>query len=124
MLIPRDVWELSATVPLPNILKTPSPSTPKTSVEPLKPAGPVPSSLLQQSSAILHKSQAEAAPPSQTTVEDWIAEAPWVEVRTHIRGNQQFIDKLFQAFLNSPWLQETEAGRTIFQNVYEKIYFS
>lgn len=64
-----------------------------TSGDPLKPAEPVPSSLLQQSSAILLKSSAEAAPSSQTTVEDWIAEAPWVE-----------------AFLNSPWLQETGAG--------------
>ena len=84
MLIPRDVWELAATVPLPKILKTSSPSTPKTLPgEALKPAEPVSSSLLQQSSAILHKSSAEAA-PSQTTVEDWIAEAPWVEVCTPI----------------------------------------
>ena len=84
MLIPRDVWELAATVPLPKILKTSSPSTPKTlptSGEALKPAEPMPSSLLQQSSAILHKSSAEPA-PSQTTIEDWIAEAPWVEVGT------------------------------------------
>ena len=109
MLIPRDVWELAATVPLPKILKTSSPSTPKklatsgdpvkptlsTSGEPLKPAGPVPSSLLQQSSALLLKSSAEAAPSSQTTVEDWIAEAPWVEVRAQsldsCMGGQQII---------------------------------
>ena len=86
MLIPRDVWELAATVPLPRILKTSSPSTPTalaTPGEPLKPPEPVPSSLLQQSSAILLKSSAEEA-HSQTTVEDWIAEAPWVEVQTPI----------------------------------------
>ena len=96
MLIPRDVWELAATVPLPKILKTSSPSTPTTlstsgeplkptlptSGDPLKPAEPVSSSLLQQSSAILLKSSTEAAPSSQTTVEDWIAEAPWVDVST------------------------------------------
>ena len=120
MLIPRDVWELAATVPLPKILKTSSPSTPKnlatsgdpvkptlstsgdplkptlsTSGELLKPAEPVPSSLLQQSSALLLKSSAQAAPSSPTTVEDWIAEAPWVEVRAQsldsCMGGQQII---------------------------------
>ena len=109
MLIPRDVWELAATVPLPKILKTSSPSTPtnlatsgdpvkptlSTSGDPLKPAGPVPSSLLQQSSALLLKSSAQAAPSSPTTVEDWIAEAPWVEVRAQsldsCMGGQQII---------------------------------
>ena len=116
MLIPRDVWELAATVPLPKILKTCSPSTPKTlptSGEPFKPTEPVPSSLLQQSCAILHKSSAEAA-PSQTTVEDWITEAPWVEVCTDfiIDNNSVTAMAIFQAFLNSPWLQETGAGRT------------
>ena len=87
MLIPRDVWELAATVPLPKILKTSSsPSTPKalaTSGEPIKPTEPVPSSLLHQSSAILLKSSAEEA-HSQTTVEDWIGEAPWVKVQRPI----------------------------------------
>ena len=60
MLIPRDVWELVATVPLPKILKNCSPSTtrpPATSEAPLKSSEP--SSLLQQSSGILQKSSSE-----------------------------------------------------------------
>ena len=153
MLIPRDIWELAASVPLPKILNTSSPSSTETlptsggdplkpslstSGDPLKPTEPVASSLLQQSSAILHKSSA-GPPSSQTTVEDWISEAPWVEVITQILGpyiweqhieaniwgkqiidNTSVTDKLFQAFLNSPWLQETGAGRNIYQNIYEK----
>ena len=91
MLIPRDVWELAATVPLPKISNDPSsppsktsgPTSPSktlaTSGDPLKSTEP--SSLLQQSSALLHKT----SPPgqlasSETTVEDWIAAAPWVQV--------------------------------------------
>ena len=60
MLIPRDVWELVATVPLPKILKNCSPSTtrpPATSEAPLKSSEP--SSLLQQYSGILQKSSSE-----------------------------------------------------------------
>ena len=95
MLIPRDVWELAATVPLPKISKTTSAPTSKTSSptprissptspsktlatsgDPLKSTEPC--SLLQQSSALLHKTLPPGPPVSEdTTVEDWIAAAPW-----------------------------------------------
>ena len=93
MLIPRDVWELAATVPLPKISKTTSGPTSKTSsptprisspTSPSKTLATVstePSSLLQQSSALLHKTLPPGQPVSEeTTVEDWIAAAPWVQV--------------------------------------------
>ena len=98
MLIPRDVWELAATVPLPKISKTTSAPNSKTSSptprissptspsktlaasgDPLKSTEPT--SLLQQSSALLHKTPPPGQPVSEdTTVEDWIAAAPWVQV--------------------------------------------
>ena len=98
MLIPRDVWELAATVPLPKISTTTSAPTSKTSSPTSRISSPTspsktlansgdplkctePSSLLQQSSALLHKTLPPGQPVSEdTTVEDWIAAAPWVQV--------------------------------------------
>ena len=139
MLIPRDVWELAATVPLPKISKTASSPTSKipsptprissptsptktlaNSGDPLKSTEP--SSLLQQSSALLHKTLPPGQPVSEeTTVEDWIAAAPWVQVclnfaicrgrtRCGLNLSDNEASSFFQAFLNSPWLQEAGGG--------------